>query len=65
MKIKKPVSHAEAGFFYARTEAGEGILKWNKDHTQMGDGVTLTPNEMRLFKKICKAMDYRSADGNT
>ena len=40
------------------------IRTWNQDHTKMGDGVTLTPNEMRLLKKICETMDFRSIDGS-
>lgn len=31
----------------------------------MGDGVLLTPNEMRLLKKICESMDFRSIDGSS
>ena len=40
------------------------IRTWDQDHTQMGDGITLTLNEMRLLKKICETMDFRSIDGN-
>lgn len=40
------------------------IRSWNKDHTQVGDGVLLTPNKMRLLKKICESMDFRSIDGS-
>ena len=35
------------------------IRSWNEEHSQMGEGVTLTPNEMRLLKKICVSMDFR------
>lgn len=41
------------------------IRSWNEDHTEMGDGITLTPNEMRLLKTICKTMDFRCIDGST
>lgn len=27
------------------------IRSWNEEHSQMGEGVTLTPNEMRLLKR--------------
>lgn len=40
------------------------IRTWNEDHSQMGDGVTLTPNEMCLLKKICESMDFRGIDGS-
>lgn len=40
------------------------IRTWNEDHSQMGDGVTLTPNEMRLLKEICESMDFRGIDGS-
>lgn len=40
------------------------IRSWNSDHSQMGDGVTLTPNEMRLLKSICETMDFRCMDGS-
>lgn len=39
------------------------IRSWNKDHTKMGDGVTLTPNEIRKLKQICERMDFRSING--
>lgn len=39
------------------------IRTWNRDHTLMGDGVTLTPNEMRLLKQICQTMDFERIDG--
>ncbi len=35
------------------------IRSWNEDHTQMGDGVTLTLAEMRRLKIICEADDFR------
>lgn len=35
------------------------IRSWNEDHTQMGDGITLTPAEMRRLKTICEADDFR------
>ncbi|MDO5156142.1 MAG: PC4/YdbC family ssDNA-binding protein [Eubacteriales bacterium] len=40
------------------------IRSWNKDHTRMGDGVTLTPKEMRLLKRICESMEFDRIDGN-
>lgn len=40
------------------------IRSWNSDHSKMGDGVTLTPNEMRLLKNICENMDFRCIDGS-
>lgn len=40
------------------------IRSWNEDHTKMGDGLTLTPNEIRLLKKICETMDFRTIDGS-
>ena len=40
------------------------IRSWNEEHSQMGEGVTLTPNEMRLLKKICESMDFRIIDGS-
>ena len=39
------------------------IRSWNEDHTKMGDGITLTPNEIRRLKKICESMDFRTIDG--
>ena len=41
------------------------IRSWNKDHTKMGDGVTLTPNEIRKLKQICEKMDFLSIDGTS
>ena len=40
------------------------IRSWNEEHSQMGEGVTLTPNEMRLLKKICVSMYFRIIDGS-
>ena len=36
------------------------IRSWNEDHTEMGDGITLTPNEMQRLKKICESMSFRT-----
>lgn len=41
------------------------IRTWNSDHSQMGEGITLTPNEMRKLKRICESMDFQSIDGST
>ena len=40
------------------------IRSWNGEHTKMGDGITLTPTEMRQLKKICETMDFRAVDGS-
>lgn len=39
------------------------IRSWNKDHTEMGDGITLTPAEIRKLKAVCEKMDFRCIDG--
>ena len=38
------------------------IRSWNEDHTEMGDGITLTPNEMQRLKKICESMSFRTIE---
>ncbi|MCI8508007.1 MAG: hypothetical protein HFJ06_05540 [Lachnospiraceae bacterium] len=44
---------------WANREPVYELRSWNADHTKMGKGITLTPNELRKLKDVLNNMDLR------
>ncbi len=44
---------------WANREPVYELRSWNADHTEMGKGIILTPNELRKLQEVLNDMDLR------